>query len=101
MKKGKFFLPKNIYENCAFYGLDTELEPEPETELSLIKSWKQNRTITCQKSAPEPELYKLDTVPQHCFKSIEFLFRFLKVHSRLKSRKVKKLTGGTTLLSSC
>ncbi len=31
VKKQDFF-PKNILENCSFYGLDTEKEPEPETE---------------------------------------------------------------------
>jgi hypothetical protein len=29
MQKGKIF-SKHFFENCAFYGLDTEPEPEPE-----------------------------------------------------------------------
>ncbi len=42
VKKARFF---QIFfcESCDFYGLDTELEPEPELY-----------PVTCQKSEPEP-----------------------------------------------
>ncbi len=58
-KKGKNF-PKFFLEIFAFYGLDMEPEPEPERNSNLSKV--RIGTVTCQKSEPEPELFKRRTV---------------------------------------
>ncbi len=52
--KGKIF-SKIIFENCAFYGLNTE----PEPYLSKVGT----ETVTLQKSEPVPQ--KIVTVQQH------------------------------------
>jgi hypothetical protein len=40
MKKGKILFKKFFF---AFYGLDMELDSEPEPEHELFKSWNRNR----------------------------------------------------------
>jgi hypothetical protein len=46
MQTGKIF-SKNFLENCAFYGLDTEPEPE------LVKSWnRRNQNHDMSKVGP-------------------------------------------------
>jgi hypothetical protein len=48
-----YFYFSNFFENSSFYGLATE--PDQKTV-----------TVTCQKSNPESEPYKIVTVSQHC-----------------------------------